>query len=131
MSVSITLDDDIDISRGDMIVRSNNKPEASQDIELMLCWLHDKPAKPRAKYSIRHTTNEQKAMIKEIVYKYDINTLKRYTEDIQIEMNDICKVKVRTTKPLMIDSYRENRVTGSIILVDDNTNETVAAGMIV
>jgi len=97
----------------------------------MLCWLHDKPAKPRAKYSIRHTTNEQKAMIKEIVYKYDINTLKRYTEDIQIEMNDICKIKIRTTKPLMIDSYRENRVTGSIILVDDNTNETVAAGMIV
>ena len=131
MSVTITLEDDIDISRGDMIVRSNNKPEASQDIELMLCWLHDKPAKPRAKYSIRHTSNDQKAMIKEVIYKIDINTLGRKEDDVELTMNDICKVKVRTTKPLMVDSYRENRTTGSLILVDDTTNETVAAGMVV
>ena len=131
MSVSITLEDDIDISRGDMIVRSNNQPEGSQDLEVMLCWLNNSPAKPRAKYSIRHTSNEQKAMIKEIIYKIDINTLGRKTDDTEINMNDICKVKIRTTKPLMVDSYRENRVTGSIILVDDGTNETVAAGMIV
>lgn len=131
MSVSITLEDDIDISRGDMIVRSNNKPEASQDIEVMLCWLHDSPAKPRAKYTIKHTSNDQKAMIKEVVYKYDINTLERITDNCEIMMNDISKVKIRTTKPLMIDSYRDNRTTGSIILVDDSTNETVAAGMIV
>ena len=131
MSVSISLEDDIDVSRGDMIVRSNNKPEASQDIEVMLCWLHNNAAKPRAKYSIRHTSNDQKAMIKEVVYKYDINTLERQTEDKELKMNDISKVRIRTTKPLMIDSYRENRTTGSIILVDDNTNETVAAGMIV
>ncbi len=131
MSVSITLEDDIDISRGDMIVRSNNKPEASQDIEVMLCWLHNNPAKPRAKYSIRHTSNEQKAMIKEVVYKIDINTLGRNKDDKDLTMNDISKVKIRTTKPLMVDSYRENRTTGSIILVDDTTNETVAAGMIV
>ncbi len=131
MSVSVTLEDDIDISRGDMIVRSNNKPEASQDIEVMLCWLHNNPAKPRAKYSIRHTSNEQKAMIKEVVYKFDINTLERNNEDKELKMNDISKVKIRTTKPLMVDSYRENRTTGSVILVDDATNETVAAGMIV
>jgi len=131
MSVSMTLEDDIDISRGDMIVRSNNKPEAIQDIEVMLCWLNNSPAKPRAKYSIRHTSNEQKAMIKEVVYKFNINTLDRITGDAELKMNDICKVKIRTTKPLMIDSYRENRTTGSIILVDDATNETVAAGMIV
>ncbi|HAI20238.1 MAG TPA: sulfate adenylyltransferase [Xanthomarina gelatinilytica] len=131
MSVSMTLEDDIDISRGDMIVRSNNKPEASQDLEVMLCWLNNSPAKPRAKYSIRHTSNEQKAMIKEVVYKFNINTLDRITGDAELKMNDICKVKIRTTKPLMIDSYRENRTTGSIILVDDSTNETVAAGMIV
>lgn len=130
MSVSITLEDDIDISRGDMIVRSNNTSEASQDIEVMLCWLHNNPAKPRAKYSIRHTSNEQKAMIKEVVYKYDINSLERDNDNNELNMNDIAKVKIRTTKPLMIDSYRENRATGSIILVDDNTNETVAAGMI-
>ncbi|MGY0391266.1 sulfate adenylyltransferase subunit 1 [Bizionia sp. KMM 8389] len=131
MSVSITLEDDIDISRGDMIVRSNNKPESSQDIEVMLCWLNNTPAKPRAKYTIKHTSNEQTAMIKEVVYKYDINTLDRITDDAELKMNDISKVKIRTTKPLMIDSYRENRTTGSIILVDDATNETVAAGMIV
>ncbi|WP_298901100.1 sulfate adenylyltransferase subunit CysN [uncultured Psychroserpens sp.] len=131
MSVSITLEDDIDISRGDMIVRSNNKPEPVQDIEVMLCWLHNNPAKPRAKYSIRHTSNEQKAMIKDIVYKINIETLDRNVDDKDLKMNDISKVKIRTTKPLMIDSYRENRTTGSIILIDDTTNETVAAGMIV
>jgi sulfate adenylyltransferase subunit 1 len=131
MSVSITLEDDIDISRGDMIVRSNNKPEAIQDIDVMLCWLHNDAAKPRAKYSIRHTSNEQKAMIKEVVYKFDINTLERKEDDKELRMNDISKVKIRTTKPLMVDTYRENRTTGSIILVDDATNETVAAGMIV
>ena len=90
MSVSITLEDDIDISRGDMIVRSNNKPEASQDIEVMLCWLNNDPAKPRAKYTIRHTSNEQKAMIKEVVYKYNINTLERINDDKELNMNDIC-----------------------------------------
>jgi sulfate adenylyltransferase subunit 1 len=131
MSVSITLEDDIDISRGDMIVRSNNKPKASQDIEVMLCWLNNDAAKPRAKYVIRHTTNEQKAMIKEVVYKIDINSLGRNNEDKNLDMNDIAKVKIRTTKPLMLDSYRKNRTTGSIILVDDTTNETIAAGMIV
>jgi len=131
MSVSITLEDDIDISRGDMIVRSNNKPEAPQDIEVMLCWLHNNTAKPRAKYTIRHTSNEQKAMIKEVIYKIDIKTLGRNNESKELTMNDIAKVKIRTTKPLMVDSYRENRTTGSIILVDDATNETVAAGMVV
>jgi sulfate adenylyltransferase subunit 1 len=131
MSVSITLEDDIDISRGDMIVRSNNKPDASQDIEVMLCWLHNNPAKPRAKYIIKHTSNEQKAMIKEVIYKIDINTLERNKEDKDLKMNDIYKVKIRTTKPLMIDSYRKNRTTGSVVLIDDMTNETVAAGMIV
>jgi sulfate adenylyltransferase subunit 1 len=131
MSVSITLEDDIDISRGDMIVRSNNKPEASQDIEVMLCWLNNDAAKPRTKYTVKHTSNDQKAMIKEVVYKYNINTLDRINDDKELKMNDICKVKIRTTKPLMVDSYRENRTTGSIILVDDATNETVAAGMIV
>jgi sulfate adenylyltransferase subunit 1 len=130
MSISITLEDDVDVSRGDMIVRSNNKPEASQDIEVMLCWLNNKPAKPRTKYTIRHTSNNQIAMIKEVVYKIDINTLGRIDDDT-LNMNDISKVRIRTTKPLMVDSYRENRTTGSIILVDDSTNETVAAGMIV
>jgi len=130
MSITITLEDDIDISRGDMIVRSSNIPETSQDIEVMICWLNNNPAKPRAKYTVMHTTNEQKAIIKEIIYKIDINTLKSNRDDDTIGMNDFCKVKMRTTQPLLYDSYRENRVTGSIILIDDATNETVAAGMI-
>lgn len=131
MSVSITLEDDIDISRGDMIVKPNNKPQASQDIEVLLCWLGNEQAKPRAKYTVQHTSNEQTAMIKEVVYKFDINTLERKMDDKVLNMNDISKVKIRTTKPLMLDPYRENRTTGSIILVDDATNETVAAGMVV
>lgn len=131
MSVSITLEDDIDISRGDMIVRSNNKPESSQDIEVMLCWLNNSPAKSRTKYTIIHTSNNQKAMIKEVVYKYNVNSLERNFEDDNLTMNDIAKVKIRITKPLMIDPYRENRTTGSVILIDNSTNETVAAGMII
>ncbi|WP_411766412.1 sulfate adenylyltransferase subunit 1 [Winogradskyella sp. A3E31] len=130
MSVSITLEDDIDISRGDMIVRSNNKPEPTQDVEVMLCWLHSNPSKPRAKYAIYHTSNEQKAMIKEVVYKINIEGLDRDMDNKSLSMNDISKVKIRTTKPLMVDTYRENRTTGSIILVDEMTNETVAAGMV-
>lgn len=131
MSVTITLDDDIDISRGDMIVRTNNQPEAKQDVEVMLCWLNNKGPMPRTKYTIRHTTADAKAMIKEIRYKLDINTLHRNEEDKQITANDICRATLRTTKPLLTDSYRMNRNTGSIILVDEGTNETVAAGMII
>ncbi|WP_456460288.1 sulfate adenylyltransferase subunit 1 [Reichenbachiella sp.] len=131
MSVSIQLEDDIDVGRGDMIVRTNNKPEPIQDIEVMVCWLNPQGPKPRAKYILRHTTAEAKTMIKEISYKLDISTLHRNEEDKDINANDICKMKLRTTKPLLADSYKKNRVTGSLILVDEATNETVAAGMIV
>ena len=130
MSVSITLEDDIDISRGDMIVKTNNRPEASQEFDAMLCWLNNQPARPRAKYTILHTSNEQKAMIKDVLYKIDINTYNRDEENKDLNMNDIARIKVRTTRPLMIDEYRDNRITGSFVLVDDATHETVAAGMI-
>ncbi|TXD73681.1 sulfate adenylyltransferase subunit 1 [Aequorivita antarctica] len=131
MSVSITLEDDIDISRGDMIVRTNNRPETSQEFDVMLCWMSSKASQPRAKYTVCHTENSQKAMIKNVLYKVDINTYDRIKDQETFEMNDIGRVTIRTTKPLMIDSYGTNRTTGSIILIDDNTNETVAAGMIV
>ena len=131
MSVTITLEDDIDISRGDMIVRTNNQPEAAQDVECMICWLNPNGPIPRGKYIIRHTSNEARAMIKEVNYKMDINTLHRLEDDKEIKMNDIARIKLRTTNPLFIDSYRRNRNTGSIILVDETTNETVAAGMII
>lgn len=130
MSVSITLEDDIDISRGDMIVKTTNKPEASQEFDAMLCWLNNTPARPRAKYTVMQTSNEQKAMIKNILYKIDVNTYSRDKENKDLNMNDIARIKVRTTRPLMIDEYRDNRITGSFVLIDDATHETVAAGMI-
>ncbi|MEZ4874786.1 MAG: sulfate adenylyltransferase subunit CysN [Flavobacteriaceae bacterium] len=130
MSISITLEDDIDISRGDMIVKTNNQPQPVQEFDAMICWLNNQPARPRAKYTILHTSNEQKAMINEVVYKIDINTYNREEEDKELKMNDIARIKVRTTRPLMIDEYRENRITGSFVLIDDATHETVAAGMI-
>ncbi|MEX2350292.1 MAG: sulfate adenylyltransferase, partial [Flavobacteriaceae bacterium] len=131
MSVSMTLEDEIDVSRGDMIVKDNNRPEIEQEFDVMLCWLNDQPARPRAKYIIRHTTNEQRAMIKEVVYKININTYERITDDKNLNMNDIVRLKLRTTRPLMLDAYRDNRFTGSIILVDESTNDTVASGMVV
>lgn len=131
MSVTLTLTDDIDVSRGDMIVRANNQPELQQDIEVMFCWLNTKGPQPRAKYTIRHTTCEAKAMVKEIRYKLDINTLHRNEENKDITANDICRMQLRTTRPLLVDPYRRNRATGSVILIDDATNETVAAGMII
>ena len=131
MSVTLTLEDDIDIRRGDMIVRSNNQPEVTQYIDVMLCWLGNRPAQPRSKYTLMHNINEQKAMIREVIHKIDIHSLNRDPGDKEFKMNDIGKVRIRTNQPLMVDPYRENRTTGSIILVDDNTNETVAAGMIV
>lgn len=131
MSIAVTLENDIDISRGDMIVKTNNQPKASQDIDAMICWLNTDDAKPRTKYTIMHTSNEQKALIKDVLYKIDINTYDRITDDKGFKMNDIGRVKIRTTQPLMADEYRDNRDTGSFVLIDDNTKETVAAGMII
>ena len=131
MSVTLTLEDDIDISRGDMIVRENNPPRVTQDLEVMLCWLNTNPMQLGGKYVLRHTTNECRAMIKDVVYKMDINNLTRNEGDKSAGTNDIVKVHLRTTKPVIHDSYRRNRQTGSLILVDETTNETVAAGMIV
>ncbi len=130
MSVTLTLQDDIDVGRGDMIVRKNNQPEVTQDLDVMLCWLHNNPPRPRAKYILRHTSNEARAMITEVVYVMDINSLHRNEEDKDIKMNDIARVKIRATKPILKDPYRRNRNTGSIILIDEATNETVAAGML-
>ncbi len=130
MSVAMTLEDDIDISRGDMIVRKNNQPEALQEFDVMLCWLNAESAKPRAKYQIMHTSNEKKAMIKDVIYKMNVNTFERVKDDDSLNMNDIARVKIRTTHRLLVDSYRENRNTGSLILIDDQTKDTVAAGMI-
>ena len=131
MSVCMTLEDDIDISRGDMLVRENNKPTVEQDIDVMICWMNEKKMIPRGKYTIRHTSQTARCIIKEVKYKMDVNTLHRLEDEKEIGLNDIGRITVRTTKPLFFDSYRRNRNTGSIILVDEATNETVAAGMII
>ncbi len=130
MSVSITLQDDIDVSRGNMIARPNNQPKSTQDIELMLCWLANEPLNARGKYILIHTTNQVRAIVKEIRYKVDINTLHRNQKDLTINMNDISRVNLRLAKPIFADAYTKNRVTGSVILVDESTNNTVAAGML-
>ena len=131
MSVVMTLDDEIDISRNDMIVRENNVPLIDQDIELTLTWMSTNPLTPRKKIVIKHTTNECLAVVKEIKYKIDINTLHRIEGVNSIEMNDIARISIRTSKPLFFDSYKKNRQTGSVILIDENTNETLGAGMII
>jgi sulfate adenylyltransferase subunit 1 len=114
-----------------MIVRENNMPEVSQDVELMLCWLNDKPLVQNGKYSIKHTTKFARCIVKEIKYKININNLHRVEDDKEIKLNDIARVSIRTTQPLFYDLYRRNRSTGSIILIDEATNETVGAGMII
>jgi sulfate adenylyltransferase subunit 1 len=131
MSVVVTLEDEMDVSRGDMICKPNNQPEVSQDIDMMLCWMNPKAASLQARFIVRHTTQEVRGILKEIQYRLDINTLQRVEGVDQLAMNDLARVRIRTARPLMFDSYRRNRVTGSLILIDESTNETVGAGMIV
>lgn len=130
MSVTVLLEDEIDISRGDTIVKEGNQGEVGQDIEMMICWMNDKPLQERGKYKLRHTTRDARCVIKDIEYKVDINTLHRVQNDKKIGLNDIGRIKIRTTVPLIHDPYNRNRNTGSVILIDEFTNETVAAGMI-
>jgi sulfate adenylyltransferase subunit 1 len=130
-SVVMTIEDDFDISRGDMIVKKNNGPEMSQDLTMNICWLSEKPMLPRGKYTLRHTSNECRCLIQDVVFKIDVNTLEENKEDKDVKLNDIARITVRTTKPVFFDSYRKNRQTGSVILVDEATNNTVCAGMIV
>ncbi|GAA5496683.1 bifunctional enzyme CysN/CysC [Rubritalea halochordaticola] len=130
-SVSITLTDEIDISRGDMIVKPNNPPHSTQDLEAMVCWFGDTPMAARGKYIIRHTEQETKAMVQSLDYQVDVNTFHKLDEVETLKMNDIGRIKVRTAKALHVDSYSKNRHTGSFILIDPQTNATVAAGMII
>ena len=131
MSVTLTLEDEIDITRGDLISKTDNQPRVLKELDVMLCWMNDKPLIPRGKYTIRHTSNETMGMILGVDYKVDINTLNKSEDDSPVTKNDICRVKIKVSKPLMIDSYSKNRGTGSIIIIDNGTNETVGAGMVV
>jgi sulfate adenylyltransferase subunit 1 len=131
MSVIITLEDDIDISRGDMIIKENNVPNIGQDIDIMLCWMSEKPMMLNGKYALKHTTSDARCLIRDVKYKVDVNTLNRITDDKNVGLNDIARVSLRTTKPLFYDSYRKNRKTGALILIDEGSNVSVGAGMIV
>ncbi len=131
MSVTIRLNDEIDISRGDMIVREKNSPIVGQDFDVMMCWMNEKKLLLKGKYTIRHTTKTVRCIIKSIHYKVDINTLHRIESDKEIGLNDIARISIRTTQPFFYDKYKINRITGSIILINESTNETVGAGMII
>ena len=131
MSVTFTLEDQIDISRGDMIVRPNNQPKIKQDIDVMVCWMSEKPLLNNGKYIVKHTSKEVRCMIKEIKYKIDINTLHRIENDKVINCNDIARISLRTSLALFYDEYSNNRNTGAIIIVDEGTNNTLGAGMII
>ncbi len=131
LSVALTLEDEIDISRGDLIAKPNNPPHVGQDIEAMICWFSERSMVPRGKYHLRHTTKEVKAVVKEVRYKVNINTLHKIEGDHEFNLNEIGRIVLRTSAPLFYDSYRRNRITGSFVLIDELTNETVAAGMIV
>ena len=130
LSVSLTLEDEIDISRGEMIVPSDNLPQHDSEFHAMICWFSPKKLIPKGKYHLRHTTRDVQAMIAGIDYKMDINTLEELDNDAQFALNDIGKIRIRTASPLFFDSYERNREIGSFILIDAGTNETVAAGMI-
>jgi bifunctional enzyme CysN/CysC len=131
MSVTVRLADDLDISRGDLLCRPHNAPTVTQDLDAMVCWMTDKPLQARQKLVLKHTTRTARAMVKQLRYRLDVNTLHRDEGATQLGLNDIGRIVLRTTLPVFADDYRRNRSTGGFILVDEATNTTVAAGMIV
>jgi sulfate adenylyltransferase large subunit len=130
MSVTVRLEDDLDVSRGDMIARVKNAPTPSQDIDAMVCWMTNEPLRPRQKLAIKHTTRTGRALVKAIQYRMDVNTLHRDQDAGELGLNEIGRVQLRTTVPLLCDPYSKNRTTGSFILIDEATGVTVGAGMI-
>lgn len=129
-SVTITLEDDIDISRGNLLTKVDDKIEISQDIDLKICWFNSKNMQTNGKYILRHTANELKCIVKDVEYKVDINTLENNYDDKIVKMNDIAKIRIKASKPLYFDKYKINRQLGGVILIDEYTNETLGAGMI-
>jgi bifunctional enzyme CysN/CysC len=130
MSVVLRLRDNLDVSRGDMICRPRNMPAVTQDIDAMVCWMTNGPLREGTKLVVKHTTRSARAMVKEIQYRLDVNTLHRDEANRELGLNDIGRVRLRTTVPLFVDDYRNNRATGGFILIDETTNVTVGAGMI-
>lgn len=130
MAISMTIADNLDISRGDMIVKINNQPNSTQELDIMVCWFAQEPMELNKRYVLKHTTRDVRCILKEIVYKMDIHKLQRIENVQRIGMNDIARIKLRTQSPVFFDSYKQNRLTGSLILIDESTNSTVGVGMI-
>jgi bifunctional enzyme CysN/CysC len=131
MAVVIRLEDDLDISRGDMISRPHNHPIVGQDLDAIVCWLSEAVAlRSGATFAIKHTTRWARAVVTDLQYRFDVNTLHRDESAEELKLNEIGRVRLRITAPLFFDEYRRNRTTGSFILVDETTNNTVGAGMI-
>jgi bifunctional enzyme CysN/CysC len=130
MSVTVRLTDEIDVSRGDMICRPHNAPAVRQDVEAMVCWMSDRPLAKGTKLALKHTTRSVRTMVKDLRYRLDVNTLHREESPAGLGLNEIGRVVLRTTQPLFADEYRRNRATGGFVLIDEATNATVAAGMI-
>jgi sulfate adenylyltransferase subunit 1 (EFTu-like GTPase family) len=130
MSVTVRLADDLDVSRGDAICRPTNAPQVTQDLDAMVCWMTDEPLRPRQRIAVKHTTRTVRAMVKDLQYRLDVNTLHRDLGAGELGLNDIGRVRLRTTQPLFVDDYARNRVTGRFILIDEATNATVGAGML-
>ncbi|WP_232822567.1 sulfate adenylyltransferase subunit 1 [Glycomyces dulcitolivorans] len=132
LSVTVRLEDELDVSRGDMLCRPGNQARVSQDIEAMVCWMDEaRPLRLRGKYAIKHTTSDARAIVKDVQYQLDINTLHRDESATELSLNEIGRVTLRTTKPLLCDDYRRNRSTGGFIIIDESDNRTVGAGIIV
>ena len=130
LSVTMLLEDELDISRGDMICRPHNQPTQTQELELMVCWMHERPLEVGGRYWVKHTTRNARAIVDAVRYRIDVNTLHREAAT-SLGLNEIGRLRLRTSAPLLVDEYRRNRLTGSLILVDETTNETVGAGMVV
>ncbi len=132
MSVTVRLADELDVSRGDLICRVHNAPTPAQDIDALICWMDEAATlEPRRKLAVKHTTRTARAVVKELQYRLDVNTLHRDESAQALKLNEIGRVRLRTTVPLLADEYRRNRTTGGFILIDEQTNRTVAAGMII
>jgi len=130
-AVTVRLADDLDVSRGDMICRPHNRPAVSQDLEAMVCWMDaTQPLQQRKVYTLKHTSRTVRAMVTDLRYRLDISTMHRDLDAQALELNEISRVELRTTEPIFVDDYRRNRLTGSFILIDEDTNQTVAGGMV-
>jgi bifunctional enzyme CysN/CysC len=130
LSVTLRLEDPIDVSRGDMICRPTNRPKEARDIDAMVCWMSERPLSASSRYRIKHTSRTALAKVDEMIYRIDVNSLHRNKDATRLELNEIGKLRLRLSAPLLVDEYRRNRATGSFILIDESTNDTVGAGMV-